>query len=178
MMSQVRRLCQWIGGAALGGAIAGAATLATAQPAQAQAAYGSYVGLGASFGLTDDANTGRGNSLSGVVAGRYRFLEVPVSIRAQAFFGGGGFAFVPTVSYDYALNWNTDLYIGAGVSFASGDTPSPVGDQTAFVIQPGIDYLFPNSNLVLFGNAIIAFGAYRNGGNTAMAIQSGIGYQF
>jgi hypothetical protein len=107
-----------------------------------------------------------------------RFLEVPVSIRAQAFFGGGGFAFVPTVSYDYSLNWNTDIYLGAGVSFAGGDTPSPVGNQTAFVLQPGVDYLFPNSNLVLFGNAVIAFGAYRDGGNTALAIQSGIGYQF
>lgn len=178
MISQVRRIMQWACGAAAGGAIAATAMLATAEPAQAQAAYGSYVGLGASFGLTDDAATGQGNSFSGVVAGRYRFLEVPVSIRAQAFFGGGGFAFVPTVSYDYSLNWNTDIYLGAGVSFAGGDTPSPVGNQTAFVLQPGVDYLFPNSNLVLFGNAVIAFGAYRDGGNTALAIQSGIGYQF
>jgi hypothetical protein len=102
MISQVRQIMQWACGAAVGGAIATTAMLTAAEPAQAQAAYGSYVGLGASFGLTDDAATGQGNSFSGVVAGRYRFLEVPVSIRAQAFFGGGGFAFVPTVSYDYS----------------------------------------------------------------------------
>ncbi|WP_008319071.1 hypothetical protein [Leptolyngbya sp. PCC 6406] len=178
MMSQMRQAMGWMCGAVVGGAIAGLSTLSFAEPAQAQAAYGSYVGLGASFGLTNDSTTGRGSDFSGVIAGRYRFLEVPVSIRAQAFVGGGGFAFVPTVSYDYALNWNTDIYLGAGVSFAGGDTPSPVGNQTAFVLQPGVDYLFPNSNLVLFGNAIIAFGAYRDGGNTALAIQGGVGYQF
>ena len=53
-----------------------------------------------------------------------------------------------------------------------------MGNQTAFVLQPGIDYMFPNSRVVLFGNAIIAFGAYRDGGNTALALQTGVGYQF
>jgi hypothetical protein len=174
----VRRLSKWAFASVASGAIAVGAALTTAAPAQAQAAYGSYIGLGASLGLTDDAATGQGGGFSGVIAGRYRFLEIPVSIRAQAFVFGDSFAFVPTVSYDYALNWNTDIYLGAGVSFASGDTPSPVGNQTAFVLQPGIDYTFPNSRVVLFGNAIVAFGAYRDGGNTALALQTGVGYQF
>jgi opacity protein-like surface antigen len=174
----MRRLSRWALASVASGAIAIGAALTSAAPAQAQAAYGSYIGLGASFGLTDDANTGQGSGFSGVIAGRYRFLEIPVSIRAQALVFGDGFAFVPTVSYDYALNWNTDIYLGAGVSFTGGDEPSPVGNQTAFVLQPGVDYMFPNSNLVLFGNAIIAFGAYRDGGNTALALQTGVGYQF
>ncbi|MGD1907100.1 MAG: hypothetical protein ACFB0C_14040 [Leptolyngbyaceae cyanobacterium] len=174
----VRRLSQWVVASAAGSAIAVGAALTTAEPVHAQAAYGSYIGLGAALGLTDDAATGQGSGLSGVIAGRYRFLEIPVSIRAQALVFGDSFAFVPTVSYDYALNWNTDIYLGAGVSFAGGDSPSPVGNQTAFVLQPGIDYMFPNSRVVLFGNAIIAFGAYRDGGNTALALQTGVGYQF
>lgn len=174
----VRQLSKWALASVASGAIAAVAALSAAEPAQAQAAYGSYIGLGGSFGLTDDAATGQGNGFSGVIAGRYRFLEIPVSIRAQAFVFGDSFAFVPTVSYDYALNWNTDIYLGAGVSFTGGDSPSPVGNQTAFVLQPGVDYMFPNSRLVLFGNAVIAFGAYRDGGNTALALQTGVGYQF
>lgn len=174
----VRRLSKWAFASVASGAIAVGAALTTAEPVQAQAAYGSYIGIGGSFGLTNDAVTGQGNGFSGVIAGRYHFLEVPVSIRAQALVFGDSFALVPTVSYDYALNQNTDIYLGAGVSLTGGDTPSPVGNQTAFVLQPGVDYLFPNSNLVLFGNAIVAFGAYRDGGNTALSLQTGVGYQF
>lgn len=161
----------------LGGAIAGASFLAVAEPVQAQAAYGSYVGVGLGVGLTSDAD-GDGADFAGIIAGRYRFLRFPVSVRAQAFLFGEGFAFVPTVSYDYSLNWNTDIYLGAGVAFTSGDTPSPVGDNTSFVLQPGIDYMFPNSRLALFGNAVIAFNGFRDGDETAVSLQGGVGYQF
>lgn len=161
---------------ALGAAIAATSLIMAAEPAHAQAAYGSYVGVGAAFGVTSDAD-GDGADLAGVIAGRYRFLRIPVSIRAQAFLFDGGFAFVPTVSYDYSLSWNTDIYLGAGISITSGD-PSPVGDRTAFVLQPGIDYMFPSSRLALFGNAIIAFNGFRDGDNTAVSLQGGVGYQF
>ncbi|MFE4108119.1 outer membrane beta-barrel protein [Almyronema epifaneia] len=159
-------------------AIASALTLAEAAPAKAQAAYGSYIGVGVAVGLTED-NDGDGDNFSGVIAGRYRLLESPISIRGQALLFGDSSAFVPTVSYDFPLNWQTDAYVGAGVSFvADGDEPSPVGDQTAFVIQPGIDYALPNSNMVVFGNAIIAFDAYRDGGGAALSLQGGVGFQF
>ena len=158
--------------------VASAAVLGNAAPVQAQPAYGSYIGVGAAVGFTDDANN-NGTNFSGVIAGRYRFLELPISIRAQALIFGGQTALVPTVSYDYPLNFQTDIYIGAGVSFpvGSGD-PSPVGDRTAFVLQPGIDYALPNSNLVIFGNGIAAFNAYENGGGTAFSVQGGVGFQF
>ncbi|MBD0269901.1 MAG: hypothetical protein ICV77_16615 [Cyanobacteria bacterium Co-bin8] len=163
----------------LGAAAIATAGLLQAPPAQAQVAYGSYVGVGGAVGLTNDAATGRGNNFSGVLAGRYRFLTMPISLRGQAFLFGGNFAVVPTVSYDVPLNWNLDAYLGAGVSFAGGgDTPSPVGNQTAFVLQPGVDYMFPNSNLVAFGNAIFAFDAYREGSNMAISVQGGVGIQF
>ncbi|MBE9157399.1 hypothetical protein IQ265_11270 [Nodosilinea sp. LEGE 06152] len=172
------------------GHTAGAALLAAAatvtgaaiapEAAQAQVAYGSYVGVGAGVGVTSDAATGQGGGVQGVISGRYRLLRYPVSVRAQAFLFGGDFAFVPTVSYDVPLSWNTDVYVGAGASFVSGgdDNPSNVGDKTSFVLQPGIDYLFPNSNLVAFGNAIFAFDAYRQGGNMAISVQGGVGIQF
>lgn len=159
----------------VGLAILASLTFST-QPASAQAAYGSYVGVGGTFGVLED-NRGEGQQFGGVIAVRYKLLEAPVSLRTQALIGAGT-AIVPTISYDVPLNWQTDAYLGAGVSFASGDTPSPVGDQTSFALQPGIDYVIPNSNAVVFGNAIIAFDAYRNGGGTAVSVQGGVGVRF
>lgn len=150
----------------------------TSTPASAQAAYGSYIGVGGSAGLSDGPN-GEGSGAGGVVAVRYRLLEVPLSLRAQALISDRT-AIVPTVSYDIPLNWQTDAYIGAGVAFQNGDSDSasPLGNQTSFVVQPGIDYSFPYSNLVLFGNAIIAFDAYKDGGGTAASVQGGLGVRF
>ncbi len=142
-------------------------------PASAQAAYGSYVGIGPSFGLTRGPNNDR--SVSAVISGRYKFLRAPISARAQALIGSG-VAIVPTISYDIPLNWQTDAYIGAGVAIPlGGDTP--VGNQTSFAIQPGIDYALPNSNVVVFGNAIISFDAYKRGG-AAASLQGGVGLRF
>lgn len=142
-------------------------------PASAQAAYGSYIGIGPAVGLT--RGDGDGGGVAAVVAARYKFLRAPISIRAQAFVGNGT-AIVPTVSYDYPLNWQTDVYIGAGASIPlSGN--SVLGDRSSFAIQPGIDYVLPNSNLVVFGNAVIAFDGYRNGG-AAATLQGGVGLRF
>ncbi|MEA5617189.1 hypothetical protein VB711_04965 [Cronbergia sp. UHCC 0137] len=141
------------------------------QPAQAQVAYGSYVGIGPTFGLTD------GGQIGGVLAFRYKLLETPASFRAQALVGRST-AVVPTVSYDLPLNWQTDIYLGAGLVLAGGETPSPVGNKISFALQPGIDYVIPNSNTVIFGNAIIAFDAYRNSGGTALSLQGGMGLRF
>jgi hypothetical protein len=143
----------------------------TSNPAKAQVAYGSYVGVGPTVGLSDGAQIG------GVIAARYKLLESPISFRAQALIGQST-AVVPTVSYDFPLNWQTDAYLGAGLVFAGGDSPSPVGNKISFALQPGIDYVVPNSNTVIFGNAIIAFDAYRNGGGTALSLQGGVGLKF
>ncbi|MEA5569800.1 hypothetical protein [Calothrix sp. UHCC 0171] len=141
------------------------------KPAQAQVAYGSYVGVGPSIGLSDGVQVG------GVLAVRYKLLESPVSFRAQALVGKST-AVVPTVSYDIPLNWQTDAYIGAGLVLAGGDDPSPVGNKIAFALQPGVDYSVPGSNTVIFGNAIIAFDAFRDGGGTALSLQGGVGLRF
>ncbi|MBD2438892.1 hypothetical protein [Nostoc sp. FACHB-110] len=143
------------------------------QPAQAQVAYGSYVGVGPTVGLSDGIQVG------GVVAFRYKLLEAPISFRAQALIGSNT-AVVPTVSYDVPLNWQTDAYLGAGLVLAGGnaDNASPVGNKISFALQPGIDYVVPNSNTVIFGNAIIAFDAYRDGGGAAVAVQGGVGLRF
>ncbi len=139
-----------------------------AGPAMAQAAYGSYVGVGGSFGSS---------GASGVAfTGRYRILEAPISIRAQALVGGGGVALVPTVSLDIPIDWQTEAYVGAGITLPSGNN-TPVGDRASFAVQPGIDYSVPESNTVIFGNAVIAFNGRRDGGGTAISVQGGVGFQ-
>lgn len=153
------------------GAVSALSLVMCTQPVQAQVAYGSYVGIGPTVGLTD------GIQLGGVLAFRYKLLESPISFRAQALIGNN-VAVVPTVSYDFPLNWQTDAYLGAGLVLAGGGDSSPVGDKISFALQPGIDYVVPNSNTVLFGNAIIAFDAYRDSGGTAVSVQGGIGLRF
>ena len=145
--------------------------------AQAQAAYGSYVGAGASVGISSDWN-GEGQQLSAVLAARYKFLKLPISLRTQAFIGSGSTAIVPTISYDVPLTWQLDAYVGAGYSFATGNNPSPVGDQNTLVIQPGLDYALPNGNTVLFTNAVFAFDAYEGKNEKAVALQGGLGLRF
>lgn len=146
---------------------------------QAQPAYGSYIGVGASFGFTSgNAAAGEASRTSGLVAARYKFLEFPVSVRTQILIGSST-AVVPTVSFDVPLNFDADIYIGAGVSLSNTVDTTPVGNKNSFVIQPGIDYTLPNSNLVLFGNVIFAFDAYRNSsGTSATSLQTGLGLRF
>lgn len=165
-----------LAGIVASGSIVAAIAAISTEPVSAQAAYGSYIGVGPTVGLVNDEN-GDGQQIGAVIAARYKFLEIPISLRTQAFIGEGT-AIVPTISYDIPVNWQTDAYVGAGVAFGSGDTPSPVGDKTSFAIQPGIDYVIPNSNAVLFGNAIIAFDAYRDGGGAAFSLQGGVGLKF
>jgi hypothetical protein len=165
------------GTVALGLAIAAAVSA----PVSAQPAYGSYVGIGASLGVTEgDDLLGEDRASGAFVSARYNILELPISVRAQVLLSDTT-AIVPTVSYDIPLNWQTDAYIGAGVAFQDGGEDggaSPIGNQTAFVIQPGVDYSLPYSRFVLFGNAIIAFDAYEQGGGTAASLQGGVGLRF
>ena len=150
-------LARWSLGSALGGL---AIAFSLQAPTQAQAAYGSYIGIGPAFGDGD---------IAVAINGRYNILELPISIRGAAFLGEGS-AFVPTVSYDFPLSFNTEIYVGAGAVFASEG--SVMGDGTAFVVQPGVDYT-TNSSLVFYGNAIVPIG-----GDTNTAVQGGVGYQF
>jgi hypothetical protein len=163
-------------GLGLASGVVGAIVLqmAAVSPVKAQAAYGSYIGIGPAIGLTEGG--GEGRKISGVITGRYKFLEAPISLRGQVFVGSG-IALVPTVSYDIPLNWQTDAYVGLGASIpVSGNTP--VGNKTGFAIQPGVDYSLPNSNMVIFGNAVISFDAYKDTHGTAASLQGGVGLRF
>jgi hypothetical protein len=164
---------------AIGGmALAAGLFISTQSPVQAQAAYGSYIGAGVSFGVT---NGGGGPNetanASGHFAVRYKFLRAPVSLRTQVLVGGNGVAVVPTISYDIPINWQGDAYIGAGASIVRGDK-TPIGNKGSFVIQPGVDYSLPNTSMMLYTNAIVAFDGYKSNNGTAVSIQAGAGLRF
>lgn len=141
------------------------------ESASAQVAYGSYFGVGTTMGLTEDSQVG------GVIAARYKFLKNPISLRTQALIGDST-AIVSAISYDMPLNWQTDVYLGVALVLASEDKSSTVGNKISFALQPGIDYIIPNSNTVIFGNAIIAFDSYRNRNSNAFSIQGGVSWRF
>ena len=67
-----------------------------AKPAQAQVAYGSYIGVGGTVGVSD------GTQVGGVLAVRYKLLETPISFRTQALIGENT-AVVPMVSYSFTV---------------------------------------------------------------------------
>ncbi|MFN3926763.1 MAG: hypothetical protein ACK4QL_05460 [Pseudanabaenaceae cyanobacterium] len=163
----------WLGTVTLG------AICLVAETAPAQPAYGSYLGVGASFGLNNgNANAGETARTSVLLSGRYKFLEVPVSLRTQIMIGSST-AVVPTLSLDIPLNFDTDIYIGAGVALTNTADTTPVGNKNSFVLQPGIDFAIPKTNLVLFGNVTFAFDAYKNApGVTATSVQTGLGFRF
>ncbi len=170
----MKRLVRHTGLGLASGVAAIALQMAVVSPVKAQAAYGSYIGIGPAVGLTEGG--GEGRKISGVVSGRYKFLEAPISLRGQVFIGSG-VALVPTVSYDIPINWQTDAYVGVGAAIpVSGNTP--VGNKTGFAIQPGVDYSLPNSNMVIFGNAVISFDAYKDTHGTAASLQGGVGLRF
>ncbi len=158
-------------------ALAAGLTLSTPSTVKAQAAYGSYLGAGAAFGVTNGGGTNENSTTSAFVATRYKFLKVPVSLRSQVLIGGSGLAVVPVVSYDFPINWQTDVYIGAGASIVQG-TNTPIGNRGSFVLQPGIDYALPNSSVSLFWNAIVSLDGYQSSGTSAVSIQAGAGLRF
>lgn len=172
-MEHLKKIGATLGALMLGTGAIASSLLGSSQPASAQAAYGSYVGIGGSAGLTE-LDGDRQNAL--LLAARYKLLALPISLRAQAFFSGDGTAVVPTISYDFPLTWQTDIYLGAGAALATGDTP--VGQKVSFAIQPGVDFAVPNTRFILFGNAVIALDAYDDESKPAVSLQGGVGLRF
>ncbi len=156
-------------------AIFSAVLIASALPAHADEVVtpSSYIGAGATLGIGQD-NTG--TPIGGNVAGRYKFNNMPASLRTSVLFGGGGTTVVPTVSYDVPFGDRANVYLGAGASIPTSDSSTLLGNRTAFAIQPGVEVSL-SKQVLLYGNAIISVNSY-NSGATGAALQGGIGYQF
>ncbi len=133
---------------------------------------GSYLGAGVSLQsfATNPSVVGAN------IAGRYKFDDVPVSIRSSVLFGNGGTSVVPTVSFDLPVGDRANVYLGAGASFKVGGNNSMTGDQTAFALQPGLEVSLTN-RVLLYSNAVIPFNGQSNG-SAGTSLQAGVGMQF
>ena len=133
---------------------------------------GSYLGAGVSLQsfATNPSVVGAN------IAGRYKFDDVPVSVRSSVLFGNGGTSIVPTVSFDLPVGDRANVYLGAGASFKVGGNNSMTGDQTAFALQPGLEVSLTN-RVLLYSNAVIPFNGQSNG-SAGTSLQAGVGMQF
>ena len=133
---------------------------------------GSYLGAGVSLQsfATNPSVVGAN------IAGRYKFDDVPVSIRSSVLFGNGGTSVVPTISFDLPVGDRANVYLGAGASFKVGGNNSMTGDQTAFALQPGLEVSLTN-RVLLYSNAVIPFNGQSNG-SAGTSLQAGVGMQF
>ena len=133
---------------------------------------GSYLGAGVSLQsfATNPSVVGAN------IAGRYKFDDVPVSVRSSVLFGNGGTSVVPTISFDLPVGDRANVYLGAGASFKVGGNNSMTGDQTAFALQPGLEVSLTN-RVLLYSNAVIPFNGQSNG-SAGTSLQAGVGMQF
>jgi len=133
---------------------------------------GSYIGAG----ISTQTLATNSSVVGANIAGRYKFDDVPVSVRSSVLFGNGGTSVVPTVSYDVPLGDRTNVYLGAGASVKVGGDSSLTGNQTAFALQPGVEVSLSKS-LLLYGNAVIPFNGQTDG-SAGTSLQAGVGFQF
>lgn len=133
---------------------------------------GSYLGAGVSLQSFATSPSVVGAN----IAGRYKFDDVPVSIRSSVLFGNGGTSIVPTVSFDLPVGDRANVYLGAGASFKVGGNSSMTGDQTAFALQPGLEVSLTD-RVLLYSNAVIPFNGQSNG-SAGTSLQAGVGMQF
>ena len=143
--------------------------IASAQVVKQQ---GSYLGAGVSLQSFATSPSVVGAN----IAGRYKFDDVPVSIRSSVLFGNGGTSIVPTVSFDLPVGDRANVYLGAGASFKVGGNSSMTGDQTAFALQPGLEVSLTD-RVLLYSNAVIPFNGQSNG-SAGTSLQAGVGMQF
>ena len=173
----MKRFLNSIAKVAIFSAFATGSVLLSAEMASAQVRGmdGSYLGGGASVGVTDNDD---GSNFGGNIQGRLDTPRLPVSLRGSALFNGDNTALMPIVSYDIGVAPNTNLYVGGGYSFVLGgdDESSLLGDQDAPVLTAGIETAV-HPNIVLYGDAKLGIDAQEDSGSAA-SLQVGAAYRF
>lgn len=147
--------------------------LATPASAQTTGMDGSYVGAGASIGVTENSDDFGGN-----IQGRFDIPTVPVSLRGAVLFSDNTSAIVPTVTYDIPVARNTNVYAGAGYSFVENEgRATTLGNQDSVVLTAGVEGTVAR-NVVLYSDVKLGIDAFQNSSNSAVSFQVGAGYRF
>ncbi|MBD2328221.1 MAG: hypothetical protein B0A82_21420 [Alkalinema sp. CACIAM 70d] len=151
-----------------------AASSASAQPVPFN---GSYVGAGVSGSVTGGGAGNDGPNFGGNVQGRFAVPNAPVSVRGTVLFNGNNSAIVPTLTYDYAVAKNTNVYAGAGYSFVQKDgTNSPLGNRDTAVLNVGVESQVAKG-VVVYSDAKYGIKGYESG-KPSVGLSAGVGLQF
>lgn len=138
----------------------------------------SYLGAGVSVGTT---NGGQGNdqAVTGAnIQARIAVPKAPVSLRGSALLGNDNAAIVPTLTYDQRISNNANVYVGAGYSFVDTQgRATPLGNKNAPVVTVGAEAGL-TKDIVVYGDAKLGVGAYKNSPADAFSVQLGAGYRF
>ena len=139
---------------------------------------GHYVGAGLSAGVTDGGEGNDGRTIGGNVQGRFDVPNAPVSVRGAALFTDSNAAFVPTVSYDLAVNDSTNIYAGGGASLLlNDDTATPLGNRNAFTLTVGVESSL-TEKIGVYSDVKWGINAYEGNTADAVSVQMGASYRF
>ncbi|KAM3111702.1 hypothetical protein [Phormidesmis sp. 146-33] len=138
----------------------------------------SYVGAGASAGVTNGGRTNDAAVFGGNIQGRFAVPNAPVSVRGTVLYTGKNSAVIPTVTYDLPVSRNTNVYGGAGYSFVQNENQSSqIGNKDAAVITAGVESQVAKG-VVVYSDAKYGINAYQGSNSGALSVQAGVGLSF
>ncbi|MEB3273745.1 MAG: outer membrane beta-barrel protein [Prochlorothrix sp.] len=160
--------------------LSAATIFGTPRPAAAnpQGLDGHYLGGGLSIGTTSGGQGNDERTLGGNVQGRVDIPNAPLSVRGSVLFTDANATFVPMLSYDLALNDQTNLYAGGGGSFVlSDDSTTPLGNRDAFALTAGVETGLTD-RLAVYGDMKLGINAYEKSWADSLSLQVGAAYRF
>ncbi|BAZ42956.1 hypothetical protein NIES4101_89270 [Calothrix sp. NIES-4101] len=138
----------------------------------------SYIGIGASAGLTNGGQTGDAATFGGNMVGRAKVGRTPFSVRGQINFSDETSAIIPHATVDIPVGNSTNVYVGGGYQFVEKDgKPTPSGNKDGVAVVAGVESEVAK-NFLVYSNATVGVNAYKNSPASAVSINSGIGYRF
>lgn len=146
-------------------AIACVPILLSPKSASAERMKGSYVGAGVSVD-----SSGAAPSVSGRLD--LNSFSIRGTVTGACDSGVCATLFIPTVTYDFGLSENANIYAGIGGSvFTLSDSSSSVSLGTGAVLQAGAEGAI-SKDVVIYGDGTY----FTNGGGTLLKV--GVGYKF
>ncbi|NJN87566.1 MAG: porin family protein [Leptolyngbyaceae cyanobacterium SL_7_1] len=130
--------------------------------------------------VLDDRPTGapNGATVDRQLQGRLDVPNAPISVRATAIVGDDVRAVLPTLSYDFPVGNNANLYAGAGYVFiTTPGTATPLGDRNGVVLTAGAETAI-GEDVVIYGDVRFRPDAQRQSETSQTRVQVGIGRRF
>jgi len=110
--------------------------------------------------------------------GRLDVPNLPVSVRATAIVGEDVRAVLPTLSYDFPVGSNANLYAGAGYVFViTPGEATPLGDRNGVVLTAGAETSL-GEDVVIYGDVRFRPDAQRQSETSQTRVQLGVGRRF